>query len=619
MKEYNEKKVCFIICTNDERQLQECLLYIDLLEIPTGYETEILAVSEAESMTKGYNEAMNASDAKYKVYLHQDVFITERNFIQKMIHVFKKDSQIGMMGMIGSPRLPKDGIMWHGKRCGDFYRLDEVADEEQEIEKIKKGIREVEAVDGYLMITQYDIPWREDIFTGWDFYDISQCLEFRRAGFKVVVPAQNPAWAIHDCGPQKLWNYEKERKKLLSEYKEFFENKKEWRVLFFHSTKIQLSGLVMGLMELGHDVKISEYQVTLDNYVKQDEEIVTAMLEEGHYDLVVTYDFSEGVSEACERSAVKYLAWVYDSPLVQLYRDAAANEFTYISVFDEKQRERLSELGIKHLHYYPLAAEVDTFGMVTIKKADEKKYSSEVSFVGNLYTWGAYERAFTEASAELKKDAERIINSTDCVWDGKNNVFGLASEEIVQYLSGLEKDSFWEDYKIDKRYFCESLILGIKASELERIAVLNKVAEKHEMVLYTGSNEVDTLKNVKVRPKVDYLQVMPKVFHLSKINLNITVRTIETGISQRIWDVMSVGGFLLTNYQPELEKYFEIGKDIEVFHDLDELMEKIDYYLKHEEERIRIAMNGYKKVRAYHKYSNRLEQILKEVFAYSGK
>ena len=164
----------------------------------------------------------------------------------------------------------------------------------------------------------------------------------------------------------------------------------------------------------------------------------------------------------------------------------------------------------------------------------------------------------------------------------------------------------------------QCLILGIKASEIERIKILNELAQKYEVVLYTGSQQTDLLKGVKIRPKVDYMNVMPKIFHLSKINLNITSRTIESGLSQRIWDVLGVGGFLLTNYQPELEEYFEIGKDLEVFHDLEELEEKVSYYLKHEEQRIRIAMNGYKKVRALHKYSNRMEEVLKEVVGYKG-
>ena len=107
---------------------------------------------------------------------------------------------------------------------------------------------------------------------------------------------------------------------------------------------------------------------------------------------------------------------------------------------------------------------------------------------------------------------------------------------------------------------------------------------------------------------------MPKVFYLSKINLNITSRSIESGVPQRVWDILAVGGFCLTNYQPELEDYFEIGKDLEVYHNTEELVEKVDYYLKHEEQRVRIAMNGYQKVKNCHTYYNRWNVIIDKIF-----
>lgn len=70
------------------------------------------------------------------------------------------------------------------------------------------------------MATQYDLPWREDIFHGWHFYDISQCMEYRRAGYKIIVPAQTPNWVIHSCGVCSLLNYEENRRLLLQTYPE---------------------------------------------------------------------------------------------------------------------------------------------------------------------------------------------------------------------------------------------------------------------------------------------------------------------------------------------------------------------------------------------------------------
>ncbi len=617
MKVYDEKKICFIICTNDEQQLEECLMYLSLLEVPEGFETELLTITGAKSMTSGYNEGMNASDAKYKIYLHQDTFIVEKKFLVNMVKLFSQDATIGMMGIVGAEELSKDGVMWHKQRCGNFYRLDELRKSGfDNIAPIKKNYRKVQAVDGLLMATQYDIPWREDIFHGWDFYDVSQCLEFQRAGYKVVVPAQKENWVIHACGAPSFWNYEKNRQILLKEYPEI-QKPEELRILFVHSKQISLMGLVYTLIDMGHEVYVPSYQVTLWTNIKEEADLIEEELEEGNYDLVMTYDFCPSISAACENMKVKYYAWVYDSPLLELYRDEATNGCCYVSVFDRKQLQRLREnTKIPHLFYLPLATEVDVFGGVSIKKKDEKKFSADVSFVGRLYDDRGYNELFDEKTSELRAEADKIVESCGCIWDGENNVFDKASDELITHICSEKADLAWDVYHIDKRYYAESMKLVRRCNEIERVQILNRLAKKYPVVLYSDKVTSKLLQNVEVRAWVDYWGEMPKVFYLSKINLNITSRSIESGVPQRVWDIMAVGGFCLTNYQPELEEYFEIGKDLEVYHNLEELEEKVAYYLQHEEQRVRIAINGYRKVREFHHYRARLTEALEYIQKY---
>jgi len=214
----NSSKICFIICANDELYLGECIRYIQWLRVPEGMELEILEIRDAVSMTAGYNEGMKCSDAKYKVYLHQDVFIKNRNFISDIINIFQQDTQIGMIGLVGSEKLPANGVMWSGERV--VYGP-QIIPWEQYCYQMEDGYWEVACVDGLLMATQYDVEWREDLFEGWDFYDISQSFEMRRHGFKVVVPVQNNAWYIHDDKVViQLWNYNKNRNIFLKEYRE---------------------------------------------------------------------------------------------------------------------------------------------------------------------------------------------------------------------------------------------------------------------------------------------------------------------------------------------------------------------------------------------------------------
>lgn len=217
----NEKEISFIMCTNNQKYMEEALYYITHLNVPKGYEISFLTIEDAKSMAGGYNEGMNASNAKYKVYIHQDTFIVYQNFLVDTIRLFEENPRIGMLGMIGISKMPESGIMWDGKQVGGIYEshIYETIIRGNSIPENQKYAK-VEAIDGLLMMTQYDITWREDMFDKWDFYDASQSMEFIKKGYEVVVPAMDRPWVLHDCGVLNKDHYEEERLKFLKEYME---------------------------------------------------------------------------------------------------------------------------------------------------------------------------------------------------------------------------------------------------------------------------------------------------------------------------------------------------------------------------------------------------------------
>lgn len=215
----NRNKFCFIICVNDERYMNECQLYINRLRVPDGYSVEVMPVYNAKSMAEGYNRGMNASDAKYKIYLHQDVFIINTNFLCDILNIFKNNWKVGMIGVIGSQKLSPSAVMDFGPRVGNLYSYDNenVNFDGYEFKK-EDGLYEVEAINGLIMATKENIPWREDLFDGWEFYDVSQSFEYRKKGYKVVVPEQRKPWCVHDNDFTSQWFYDKYRKIFMEEY-----------------------------------------------------------------------------------------------------------------------------------------------------------------------------------------------------------------------------------------------------------------------------------------------------------------------------------------------------------------------------------------------------------------
>ncbi|HYN55092.1 MAG TPA: glycosyltransferase [Methylotenera sp.] len=98
----------------------------------------------------------------------------------------------------------------------------------------------------------------------------------------------------------------------------------------------------------------------------------------------------------------------------------------------------------------------------------------------------------------------------------------------------------------------------------------------------------------------------------SKIVLNITRSHFygaETGVNLRIFEALSAGCFLLTDYCEEISELFIVGEEIEVFRDAKELKEKVNFYLSHPEERTRIARRGHERFLKEYTWDSRVMEL----------
>lgn len=123
MKSLDENKICFIACVNDERFYEESVYYLNQLVIPEGMTVDLLAVRGASSMASGYQKAMESSDAKYKIYIHQDIFGLNKMALCTLIDMFRRNPSVGMAGLVGAGELSQERPIWweSSSRCGKGY------------------------------------------------------------------------------------------------------------------------------------------------------------------------------------------------------------------------------------------------------------------------------------------------------------------------------------------------------------------------------------------------------------------------------------------------------------------------------------------------------------------
>lgn len=327
---------------------------------------------------------------------------------------------------------------------------------------------------------------------------------------------------------------------------------------------------------------------------------------------VFTFDFVPVLAKCCVGLRLRYVSWVVDCPHNTLWSRYARSEYCYIFAFDYQQYLMLKGRGIRNSFYLPLCTDVDGFRQtLTARQEESLKYTADISFVGNLYNDAdhslydqiCYLPPYVRGYLDALMETQHRIWGADLLSEG-------ITEEIWRQIRSYVRIELGNDYEDGIYESMFANMLGQKMAQLERREVCSYLAGHYDFVLYTGS-DTSFEPQIRNRGKVEYLSQMPLVFHQSKININITSRSITSGIPLRVMDVLGCEGFLLTNYQPEIAQYFEEGKELVVYEDFQDLYRKIDYYLVHEQERKEIAYAGYCKVREQFCYRQGVEVITK--------
>ncbi len=385
-------------------------------------------------------------------------------------------------------------------------------------------------------------------------------------------------------------------------------------ILFYRYNSICEPDVIAVMKRLGHTVtEITEEMRNKELGARGQMNLVSAALKKQESQMVFSINFFPVVSEVCNIFHIPYVCWIVDSPVMELYSHSVRNRWNRIFLFDYALYEEFRPENPKGIFYLPLGADYARLDplLENITKKDKEKYAAEVSFIGSLYTEKCPYNRLKEESW-MKGYLDGVIQAQLKVY-GYNFLEECITDEILQQFK--EKVPFYqfpEKANHNDRAAMAHLYLGNKVTEQERLQLLKRVSEEFSLDLYTAS-DFSPLPKANYRGLARSTTEMPKIFRLSKINLNFTSKPIRTGIPLRLWDILGTGGFALTNYQSEIPEYFEVGKDLDIFASEEELVEKIRYYLEHEEEREEIARNGYQKAKEKYSLELRVKQILQTV------
>lgn len=389
------------------------------------------------------------------------------------------------------------------------------------------------------------------------------------------------------------------------------------KVLVYRYGSICEPDIIETFKSFDFDVITYEKEITKKDYKPKDAiREIGEFLQDNPVDFVFSINFFPYVAEICNVYKLKYLSWIVDSPVMELYTTAITKETNRVFIFDRALFNDISPFNPKCIFHLPLAANISEKEKLFSETSSSirRKFSHDISFVGSLYTEKCpYDRA--------KSIPDKERGYLDGIMTAQMKVYGyyfieeLLNDELVETFKN-HIDGFYSlpegSFLTDKRTFSQ-LYIGNKISAMERVETFKFLSERHNVNIYTAS-DTTKLPKLKNMGTAKSLTEMPIIFNQSKINLNITSKIIRTGLPLRIFDILSSKGFLISNYQEEIQELFVPGEEIVLYGSLEELDYLVEYYLAHDKERQEIAMNGFLRLKENYTYEKQMAKLLSIAF-----
>jgi len=165
-------------------------------------------------------------------------------------------------------------------------------------------------------------------------------------------------------------------------------------------------------------------------------------------------------------------------------------------------------------------------------------------------------------------------------------------------LHGIEKHHYKHDIVFMGNNYGGQFPLGRERNEL-----VNRIRRMGGAVYGGYQGAIGNLNGNQLEESICY--------NNSKIAINHSHFNVEAYTSDRLFRILGSGCFCLSHHYQGIEQDFQVGNHLATYTDLNDMQRKIDYYLKHNDEREEIAMSGYELCHKKHRYKQMVQNIIK--------
>jgi len=175
-----------ILCVSNNPKILNAMLAPSLAKF--GDNVRLLVIENAVSIFEAYDALQERSLkdglAGIRVYVHHDVEIIDKEFIEKLEKIFCAGNKWGAVGVIGSIA-EHDEMWWNAKKRGGWIWQNDI---KLAFTRIDNLVTNGCIVDGLLIATDKKLEWDTKTYGEcWHIYDHDICRHVRHSGLNVGI------------------------------------------------------------------------------------------------------------------------------------------------------------------------------------------------------------------------------------------------------------------------------------------------------------------------------------------------------------------------------------------------------------------------------------------------
>lgn len=386
------------------------------------------------------------------------------------------------------------------------------------------------------------------------------------------------------------------------------------KVLFYRYRSILEPDILHTFEEFGLEIIRYEREITVkDDSPSMATRYFADFLMDHPCDFIFSINFFPYVSEVAQLFHLRYVSWIVDAPVLELYTKAITNSCNRTFIFDRALYDEVHPYNpdcIFHLH---LAGSVSERTKMIHESRGTDGYSHPVAFVGSLYSEKDPMADMSGLDSYTRGYLDGIMRAQERVY-GYYFIDELLTDDIVHTMKKslplyvIPEESFLDDRRLMSLFY-----IGNHITAMERADTFRMLSECADTYIYTAS-DTSAMPHLHNMGLANSLTEMPLIFNRSQININTTSKAIRTGLPLRIFDILSCGGFCLTNYQEEIADLFTPGEEIVMYSSIEEMCELVRFFLDHDRRRREIAHAGYERLCRDYTYEKVMQELLYRAF-----